>query len=170
MCGFVGIHTAAMALPPYAVTNACKKALPIKSMDLTMTPLMAPGGTDTPETHCYFKYEYAIPQLKYGTIECHHESYLLLNGQRFKFKTAQNHSQNLSITPGNANISSMTDWWKIDYQHQSFLCLVAPLSDSGEGATHMQYYIVEHAFDNQQPLLHYYFFDKQVKLLGSLGK
>ena len=45
----------------------------------------------------------------------------------------------------------------------TYLCILAPLSESGVGAALSQYYIIENAFNtNAVPSVYYYFFDKDI--------
>ncbi|HAT9716210.1 TPA: hypothetical protein ACUNL2_001576 [Legionella pneumophila] len=78
-----------------------------------------------------------------------------------EFLTAQNHSVNPSITPGN-RITQLSDCSKIVFDNNDYLCVDVELSQSGEGANVSQYYIVENAFNTSTPVLHYYFFNKDI--------
>ncbi|HHU0129181.1 TPA: hypothetical protein ACT9LZ_003182, partial [Legionella pneumophila] len=57
-------------------------------------------------------------------------------------------------------ITQLSDWSKIVFDNNEYLCVDVELSQSGEGADVSQYYIVENAFNTSIPVLHYYFFNK----------
>ena len=75
---------------------------------------------------------------------------------------AINHSMNPEIKPG-VEFTTSSLWYKINFENQDYLCIYAPLSEQGVGASHNQYYIIENAFDAKlEPKLYYYFLDKNI--------
>lgn len=92
---------------------------------------------------------------------CGEETSLIIKGNRYNLNNALNNSVNPSITPQN-DISGMSKWWKIDFSNVSYICIDAPLSNSGDGANVHQYYIVENAYNSSTPIINYYFFNKEM--------
>lgn len=61
------------------------------------------------------------------------------------------------------SISDRAGWYKIDKENKSYLCIKSALIESGDGSSLSQYYIAEHAFDNNvSPVVYYYFFNKDI--------
>jgi hypothetical protein len=149
-----------LALPPVEVIHSCKNNQ-APNNQTTLTPIMIPEDKETTEKGCDFYAESELDTVSYGLIVCNKQQYILINHKKYDLKTVQNHSINPSIKPG-GYIQSPSPWSRIDFSGASYLCIDAPLSDSGHGASLDQYYIVEHAFDNKPIEIHYYFFDKDV--------
>ncbi|MFC3909027.1 hypothetical protein ACFORL_08070 [Legionella dresdenensis] len=153
----------AIATPPVEVIGTCKNEKAVNS-SVTMTKLINPGGA-ADEPDCDDHYQRSENNLTYGSIVCNNEAHLIINKQRIKLSTAQNYSINPSIKPG-SSISPIAYWSLINFDNQSYLCISDPLSESGQGATFIQYYIVENIM-SETPTVNYYFFDKEVMPLTS---
>lgn len=146
-------------LPP-EVIGSCKQHK-ANSSSVTYTKLISPEGLGDDETGCLNHAESTINSFNYGSIICNDENYLILKGSRINLNTAQNHSINPSIAPGD-DISPVSKWSKIVFSNNNYLCIAQPLSPSGQGASVEQYYIVENAYNTSTPIIHYYFFDKDI--------
>ena len=142
------------------VIGSCKNQ---KSIDtsVTFTKIIPPEGLGDDESRCLNHAESTEGGLNFGSIICNDESYLILKGNRINLNSAVNHSMNPSITPG-AEIAPGSEWSKISYNNNQFLCIGTPLSSSGQGGDAMQYYIVENAFNNSTPEIYYYFFNQDI--------
>lgn len=158
----------AWCLPPVEVIHACKnRTAPNKY--ITLTEMDTPAGVDVSTPNCDFKAEADFNNIIYGYIDCnqHHQN-LIWNNIEYDLKTvALNHSVNPQVTPGDY-IQLPSTWKKIDFNGESYVCLEAPLSDSGDAVNSFQYYLIENAFNsNITPIFHYYFFDKEIMSLTS---
>ncbi|KTD46924.1 hypothetical protein Lrub_1846 [Legionella rubrilucens] len=146
-------------LPP-EVIGSCKQHKPVNS-SVTFINIDPPEGLGDDEPKCLNHAESTENSLNYGSIICNDENYLILKGSRINLKTAQNHSVNPSISPG-ADIAPVATWSKITFDNNDYLCISMPLSPSGTGASVEQYYIVENAYNNSTPIIHYYFFNQEI--------
>lgn len=151
-----------MAMPPVEVLSSCKNEKAINA-PVIMTKLKTPGGANDPQ--CDDHYQRREGDITYGMITCQHEPYLIVNESRLKLSSAKNYSVNPSIKPG-APISIISNWSSIKFANQSYLCINDPLSESGQGATRTQYYIIEN-ITSGTPVVNYYFFDKDIMPLTS---
>lgn len=149
---------------PVEVIGSCKNSKPVNS-SVIVTKIIPPEGVDD-ETGCRNHIESTDGDFNYGGIRCNHINYLILKTSRFNLTTAINHSVNPSITPG-ADISQLAEWWKIKFNNIDYLCIDTPLSPSGQGADVSQYYIIENAYNTSTPILHYYFFNRDIMPLTS---
>ncbi|HGI8170831.1 TPA: hypothetical protein ACJT8G_002867 [Legionella pneumophila] len=144
---------------PVEVIGSCKNSRAVNA-SVTYTKIIPPAGVDD-SPGCTNHIESTEGSFNYGAITCNHENYLILKSDRINLNTAQNHSVNPSITPGN-RVTQLSDWSKIVFDNNEYLCIDVELSQSGEGADVSQYYIVENAFNTSTPVLHYYFFNKDI--------
>lgn len=152
-----------MATPPVEVIGSCKNDKAVNP-SVTMTRLITPGGA-ADEPHCDDHYQRTENNFTYGMIACDDDAYIILNNIRTKLSKAQNYSVNPSIKPGSP-ISVMSRWSTIKFGTNSYLCIKDPLSDSGQGASRVQHYIIENAYLGT-PIVYYYFFDKDIMPLTS---
>lgn len=155
----IGANSVYANLSP-EVIGSCKNQKPVDN-SVTFTKIIPPEGLGDDEPGCLNHAESTEGGLNFGSIICNDENYLILNGSRINLNTAVNHSMNPSITPG-ADIAPGSEWSKISYNNNQFLCIGTPLSSSGQGGDAMQYYIVENAFNNSTPEIHYYFFNQDI--------
>tara|TARA_Y100000588_G_C14200876_1_gene902435 strand:+ start:820 stop:1344 length:525 start_codon:yes stop_codon:yes gene_type:complete len=153
------ISQEALAEIPVEVIDSCKKHKPVNA-SVAFKEMIPPSGQDD-ILNCTDYMEYTNGSFKYGAITCDDKNYLVLNSEKINLKAAVNNSINPSISPGEA-ISPVASWSKIIFKNNSYLCIRFPLSPSGQGASVLQYYIIENAFNASKPILHYYFFDKKI--------
>lgn len=151
-------------LPP-EVIGSCKQHKAVSS-SITFTKMIAPEGLGDDEPGCLNHAESTENTFNYGSIICNDENYLILKGVRINLNTALNHSVNPSILPGD-DIVPVSKWSKITFDTIDYLCISMPLSPSGTGASVEQYYIVENAYNNSTPIIHYYFFDQEIMPMTS---
>lgn len=164
---FFGVLSANLAAAdvPVEVIGSCKNAKAVNSA-VTLTKLVAPEGLGDDETGCLNHAETTVGTFNFGSIICNGENYLILKSNRINLNTAQNHSVNPSIAPG-ADIAPGSDWSKITFNNNEYLCIDIALSPSGEGGDVSQYYIVENAYNTSTPILHFYFFNRDIMPLTS---
>ena len=164
---FLGILVAQTAISevPVEVIGSCKNAKAANS-SVTVSELISPEGLGDNERDCLNHFESTKGTFNFGSIICNDENYLILKSSRINLNTAQNHSVNPSYTPG-ADIAPTSDWLKIVFNNHEYLCISVPLSPSGDGANVSQYYIVENAFNSSKPILHYYFFNRDIMPMTS---
>ena len=159
VCGILSAHHT-FADVPVEVIGSCKDAKAVNS-SVTLTKLASPQGLGDDETGCLNHFESTVNSFNYGSIICNNENYLILKSTRIKLNTAQNHSVNPSIIPG-SDIAPGSNWSKIGFNSNEYLCIDVALSPSGDGGNVSQYYIVENAYNSSTPILHYYFFNKEI--------
>ncbi|KTD76554.1 hypothetical protein [Legionella waltersii] len=164
---FLGMSIAQTAVSeiPVEVIGSCKNAKAVNP-SVTVSELISPAGLGDDETGCLNHFESTKGTFNFGSIICNDENYLILQSSRINLNTAQNHSVNPSYTPG-ADIAPTSDWLKIIFNNLEYLCISVPLSSSGDGASVSQYYIVENAFNSSKPILHYYFFNREIMPMTS---
>jgi hypothetical protein len=150
---------------PAEVIGSCKNAKAVNS-SVTMTKLAPPQGLGDDETGCLNHFESTVNSFNYGSIICNNENYLILKSTRINLNTAQNHSVNPSVTPG-ADIAPGSSWAKIAFNNNEYLCIDTALSPSGNGDNVSQYYIVENAYNSSTPIIHYYFFNRDIMPMTS---
>ena len=150
---------------PVEVIGSCKNAKAVNST-VILNELIAPAGLGDDEPDCLNHFESTKGTINFGAIICNDNNYLILKSSRINLNTAQNHSVNPSYSPG-ADIAPTSDWLKITYNDNEYLCISVPLSPSGDGANVSQYYIVENAFNSSKPILHYYFFNRDIMPIAS---
>ncbi len=153
------------ATPPVEVIGSCKNQKPVNT-SVIMTQLISPKGVEDIEQGCDDHYEATINNFTYGSISCNNETNLIIKGNRYNLNSSINNSVNPSITP-ESEISAMANWSKIDFSNNSYICIDAPLSFSGDGANVHQYYIVENAYNSNTPIINYYFFNKDIMPMTS---
>lgn len=155
-----------LAAVPVEIIGSCKNQHAVNA-SVIFTKIIPPGGRDD-SPGCTDHFESKRGALNLGAISCDDANYLILKSTRFKLNTAENHSINPAIAPG-GNISSRAFWSKITLYHVEYLCIEDELSPSGAGAEISQYYIVENAFNSSKPILHYYFFNRDIMPMTSIN-
>jgi len=149
------------AEPPFETLRSCIDLKP-KSSSIKITSLEDDGVAEVNENNCYGQYDRKFNGHLYGTVTCNDVFYLIINGKKIKLDNAINKSVNPEIKPG-LPFSIRALWNKIDQNGESYLCIEDSLSESGVGAAHNQYYIIENAFEeNSVPIIYYYFFYKDI--------
>ncbi len=150
---------------PVEVIASCKNGKSARP-SVTLKNLTAPAGLGDDEPNCMNHFESNEDGVSIGSIICDDQNYLIINKERINLNTAINHSINPSVKPG-ADIDPTSEWYKIIFNEENYLCINVPLSSSGDGANISQYYIVENAFNQKKPILNYYFFNKEVSPISS---
>ena len=146
---------------PFETLRTCVDQKPRLS-SIQLIELEGEGTTKMNESDCRYQYLFNDDGYHYGMEMCQGVFYLVINDKKLRADSAVNRSVNSEIKPGNP-LTSSTLWAKIIQKDQSYLCIMAPLTESGQGAGLSQYYIVENAFDpNKKPILYYYFFEKGI--------
>ena len=141
----LGTTLSCYAEPPFQVLRMC----------IDNEPFEKQGG-------CEDQYDITIDGHLYGTIRCKDKFYMIIRDKKMDPEKAINHSMNPEINPG-VEFTTSSLWYKINFANQDYLCIYAPLSEQGVGASHNQYYIVENAFDEQlDPKIYFYFLDKNI--------
>lgn len=153
-----------LAAVPVEIIGSCKNQRAVND-SVIFTKLISPSGRDD-SPGCTDHFESTHGYLNFGAISCDDANYLILKSTRFKLSTAENHSINPAIAPG-GNISPRAFWSKIVFNNVEYLCIEDELSPSGAGAEISQYYIVENAFNASEPILHYYFFNRDIMPMTS---
>lgn len=149
------------AKPSFEVLRSCIDEEP-KNSDITITDIDNGSYSATPEKHCEEQFEISFNHEFYGSVMCKNKRYLIIAKQQISLETAENLSTNPEIKPG-LLYPDDSSWLKIDFNHESFLCINGPISRSGTGSSVGQYYIVENAFEKTKtPKIYYYFFNKDI--------
>lgn len=146
---------------PFETLRTCMELKPYNN-SIKFTALEDNGLATVNETNCEDQYNRGFNGHVYGTVTCDDTLYLIVNDKKIKLNTAINKSINPEIKPG-LPIFITSEWYKIDQDNQSYLCIQSALSESGSGSSLSQYYIVENAFAlNAPPIIYYYFFNKDI--------
>ena len=152
--------------PSFEVLRSC---MDNKSYNdkIALTMLDGDGVAEKSLVGCQDQYDRIIDNHSYGTLTCNEKFYFIINDKQIDPELSENYSINPEIKPGE-EFTHRAIWYKIDFQKNSYLCIRAPLSEHGIGASYNQYYLVENAFDKKlSPKLYYYFFDKDIVPIGS---
>lgn len=117
---------------------------------ITSCPEDPDGGIIGVETNNRFFYQ----------EHCGSQEYFLSGNRKFNLEHSINNSLSLEIEPyGVVNISN---WYLISYSNINYICMTSPVGPNGWSAATSQYYLIENAFDDTQPLkAYFYFFDKK---------
>jgi hypothetical protein len=151
---------------PFETLRTCIDLKPHNN-SIKLTPLEDKGVATVNETNCEDQYNREFDAHVYGTVTCDNTLYLIVNNKKIKLNTAINKSINPEIRPG-FPIFITSEWYKIDDDNKSYLCIQSALSESGPGSSLSQYYIVENAFDlKASPIVYYYFFNKDITPITS---
>ncbi|MGQ3891267.1 hypothetical protein [Legionella sp. CNM-4043-24] len=158
----------ALALPP-EVIGSCKNNKASRSI-VTISSIPSPLGMqdDNVEPGCVDHFENTTSNFIYGFITCNNNVNLIIKNSKYDTELAENHSVNPNIGPG-GELSVTASWWKIEFNDAAYLCIDNPLSSSGQAGNVSQYYIVENAFNSSTPIIHYYFFDKEITPIDSIN-
>ena len=149
------------AKPPFEVLRSCIDEEPNNS-SITITDIDNGSYSALPEKDCEEQFEISYNRDVYGSVMCNDKRYLIIASKKISLETAVNISMNPEIKPG-LLYPDDSSWLKIDFNHQSYLCINGPLSQSGTGSAVGQYYIVENAFKKiGMPKVYYYFFNKDI--------
>lgn len=161
------ISTYSFAQLPVEVISSCINNKAVRPT-VTVTKLIPPRFIETEETGCEDHFENSIDNLTYGGISCNNYGYIILNSHRIKLSDANNHSVNPAIKPGQLGdrLDLGVDWWKIDFDNNSYICVEAALSTVGDGAANNQYYIVENPY-SANPTLNFYFLTDDIMPIKS---
>ena len=156
----------AYAQPPFEVLRTCVDNKPYNS-SINMVSLDDEGMAEENKPNCEDEFDLKYNNSKYGLVTCQGTFYFIINNKKIKLKEAVNMSINPEIKPGN-RLTNRSTWTKIDFDNHPYLCVEDSLSDSGVGAAHSQYYIIENAFDaTLTPESYFYFFDKNIAPITS---
>lgn len=157
----VGVISPCWALPPVPVLRTCVDNQPFNDK-VSMSELDGDGFADKSMDGCKEQFDREVNGHLYGTLSCNNKFYLLINDKKIDPSLANNMSINPEIKPG-VEFTTRSMWYKIDFEKKEYVCILAPLSEQGVGSSHKQYYIIETAFDpKQNPVLYFYFFDKNI--------
>jgi hypothetical protein len=165
-CILIGFSHLVLANPPFQILQTCMNGTAYNNT-IVIKELDGEGVADQPMDGCKDQYYRIFNKHAFGTLKCNHKFYLIINDKKIDPKLATNMSINPEIKPGTF-FTPRALWYKIDQDTQSYLCIFAPLAEQGVGASYNQYYIVENAFDaNLNPVLYFYFFDKNIAPITS---
>jgi len=154
------------ALPPFQVLRSCMDLKPYDNKSKTLR-LDGGGYADKSIEGCEEQYDREINDHMYGTLMCNQKFYFIINDKKIDPELADNQSINPEIKPG-VEFTTRSLWYKIDYEDKEYICIYAPLAEQGVGASRVQYYLIENAFDKKlTPQLTYYFFDKNIAPITS---
>lgn len=154
------------ALPPFQVLRTCIDLEPYDNQ-IKITRLDGEGYADTSMEGCEAQHDREINGHIYGTLMCNQKFYFIINDNKIDPELADNRSINPEIKPG-VEFTTRSLWYKIDHDNKEYICIYAPLAEQGVGASHVQYYIIEDAFDKKlTPQVTYYFFDKNIAPITS---
>jgi hypothetical protein len=158
---------AAWSTPAVEIVQSCKNQKPANA-SIVITELMQAGVIPDAGAGCEDLFEFKFNDHKYGSVICNNDPYLIIADRKYKLNVAENLSINPAIKPDTPLLLT-SEFWKIDKNNESFLCILSPLDQSGAGASRIQYYIVENAFHPTLPVkMYFYFFDKDVSSLTSI--
>lgn len=154
----IGFITQCLADPPFQILQSCINGEPYNN-EITLSRIDGPGRASKSLYGCENQYGGIVNEKAFGTLWCNDEFYLILNDQKVNPRLAKNRSVNPNVKPG-LEFTIRSLWYKIVYKKQSYLCILAPLSENGYAASYSQYYIVKNAFnDKEKPELYFYFLD-----------
>ncbi|MBJ16533.1 MAG: hypothetical protein CMF38_07915 [Legionellaceae bacterium] len=155
-----------IAAPLFQILQTCINNKPYNDM-VTITKLPNEGAADQRLDGCEEQYEFIFNAHTYGTVICNNKFYLIVYDTKIDPKLANNRSINPEIKPG-VEFTPRAIWYKIDYKHKAYLCILAPLTEQGIGSSYNQYYVIENAFDaSSTPKLYFYFLDKNIAPITS---
>ena len=150
-----------IAAPPFQILRTCINDKPYNDR-VTVAKLPNEGAADRPLEGCEDQYEFTFNGHTYGSVTCNDKFHLIIRDKKIDPELADNMSINPEIKPG-VEFTSRALWYKIDYENNAYLCILAPLAEQGIGSSYNQYYIVENAFDgNLNPEIYFYFLDKDI--------
>ena len=162
----LGIATPCLAIPPFQVLRTCIDNKPFENRG-KITRINGEGYADKSLEGCEEQHDRRINGNVYGTLRCNDKFYLIINDKKIDPELAENRSINPEIMPG-VEFTTRSLWYKIVFENNEYLCILAPLAEQGVGSAHNQYYIIENAFDNKlQPKLYFYFLDKNIAPITS---
>jgi hypothetical protein len=152
------------AMPPYKVLQSCREQKPYTDKIL-YKPLedghftKDPKGDPSCDKLIYNIGEEDDEHFQYRSCK---KDYLVIKGKDIDLTKANDFSVTGIVYPHYV-IPQDSSWSRITYENQTYLCIESPLSQFGYGAANLQYFIVEHAFDNKAPPeLYFYFFNKNI--------
>ena len=146
---------------PLEVLQSCIKLKPYNN-NIQLSELDNDGYDNKKFDNCEDLYDRIINDHIYGTADCYNKFYFIIKDKKLDPAKARNYSINPEIKPGNY-FSSRASWYQINLAKESYICIAAPLTESGIGDSAMQYYIIENAFDEKKdPVIYYYFFEKDI--------
>jgi hypothetical protein len=158
------ILSSCFAMPPYKVLQSCREQKPFTDK---ITYKELDGGHFTNandiDPSCDDKiYNIGETEDEYFQYRSCKKDYLVIHGNDVDLTKATNLSVTGVVYP-HYLIPHVSSWSKITYENQAYLCIESPLSQVGYGAANLQYYIAEHAFDQDAPsVLYFYFFNKDI--------
>lgn len=156
-----GMTVTCFASPSYEVVNTCINTEPYKHKS-TIERLEGGGYEEKILEGCEDQFDLLLNGFRYGSVRCNDKFYLIIRDKKIDPAKAENNSINPQIKPG-VEFSIRSLWYKIGFENKEYLCIYAPLSEQGAGASRNQYYIIENAFDARlDPKLYFYFFDKDI--------
>lgn len=151
------ISVSCHSTPPYEILRSCIDLKP-KTSSIVMKDI--DNGTYATQENegCRNQFEINFENSLFGSVNCNNENYLIINGKRSNIKSAIKMSVNPSVKP-NYILPDSSQWYKIDLESKSFLCINGPISDTGATAAIGQYFIIENAFSkNETPIIYCYYF------------
>ena len=91
---------------------------------------------------------------------CGSQKYFLAGKRKVNLGLSINHSLSFEIAP--YGVLNASHWSLISYNNKNYICISSAVGENGWAAAISQYYLIENAFDDNQPLTAYfYFFDKK---------
>lgn len=148
--------------PPYEILRSCVDLKP-KNSSIVMKDI--DNGTYSTQENkgCSNQFEIDFENSLFGSVNCDDINYFIVNGKKININSAINMSVNPSVKPRYI-LPDSSQWYKIDLENKSFLCINGPISDTGSPAAIGQYFIIENAFSKKEtPIIYYYFFNKDVQ-------
>jgi hypothetical protein len=146
------------ALPPSNIIASCKDETPY-DINVTMSELKRGGFHKGQDKTCEDQYQIHIDEKVFGYGSCKSVGYFVADGKKINANDAANMSVHQGVKPGDL-IPQVSNWWKINDKINDYLCVAGPISESGQGAAHTQYYIIENALNSEKPEAYFLFFDK----------
>lgn len=154
------------AQPPFQVLRTCMDLKPYDNEN-KITRLDGAGYAAKSMDGCEDQYDREINGHIYGTLICNQKFYFIINDKKIDPELAVNRSINPEIKPG-IEFTTRSLWYKIDHIGKEYICIYAPLAEQGVGASRIQYYIIEYAFDKKRtPQVTYYFFHRNIAPITS---
>jgi hypothetical protein len=147
-----------IALPPPNIISSCKDQAPF-DINITMTQIKVAGYIKSNDKKCEDQFEIGNTDKTFGFVRCEDTGYIIAGNKKIVAKSALNMSVHPGITPGDL-IPDASNWWRINDKHNDYLCIAGPISETGFGSNHMQYYIIDNAFNDNEKNAYYLYFDR----------
>lgn len=159
LSALVFLSSCALAGPAMDIVNSCHDGKPASS-DIKLKELDGGGFVIKPFLGCESQYQINFDDKVYGYVSCNEKQYLIVNGARFLAAEARNYSINKGIMPGEDMFAGSTIFYGLIKDGESYVCITAPLFDSGRLANYMVFYLIKHRPMDKNPEVGFYFMDK----------